>query len=70
MIGSVLLSAYEPKMHGVPSSSVFILVLLLFVLVAGCVMWYVLLVVYHSWKGLIGLMARPTLASVVSIPGK
>ena len=27
-------------------------------------------VVWYYWKGLISLMARPTLASVVSIPGK
>ena len=57
-------------MHGVPSSSVFNLVLLLFVLVASCMMWYVLIAVWHCWKDLIGLMARPTLASVVSTPGK
>ena len=66
----MLLTAYELIMHSVWLSSVFNSVLLLFVLVASCAMWYVLLVVWHCWKGLIGLMVGPTLASVVSIPGK
>ena len=42
----------ELKMHGVWLSSVFNLVLLLFVLAASYVRWYVLLVVWHCWKGL------------------
>ena len=66
----MLLTAYELKMHSVRLSTVFNLVPLLFMLAANCVMWYVLLVVWHCWKGLISLMARPTLASVVSILGK
>ena len=66
----MLLIAYGHKMNGVRLSSVFILILLLFVLVASCVRWYVPLVVWHAWKGLLGLMARPTLANVVSTPGK
>ena len=66
----LLLNAYELKMHSVRLSSVFNLVLLLFVLVASCAMWYVLLVVWHCWKVLISLMAIPTLASAVSTPGK
>ena len=45
-IVSVLLTAYELKMHGVWLISVFNLVLLLFVLVDSCEMWYVL-VVWH-----------------------
>ena len=58
------------RMHVVPWSNVFNLVLLLFVLAASCARWYVLLVVWHCWKGLSGLMAKPTSASVVSTPGK
>ena len=69
-IGSVLLIACELRMHVVPWSSVFNLVLLLFVLAASCVRWYVLLVVWRCWKGLSGLMAKPMSASVVTTPGK
>ena len=69
-IGSVLLTACKLKMHGVRWSSVFNLVLLLFVLAASYVRWYVLLVVRRCWKGLSGLMAKPMSASVVSTPGK
>ena len=69
-IGSVLLIACELRMHVVPWSNVFNLVLLLFMLAASCVRWYVLLVVWRCWKGLSGLMANPMSASVVSTPGK
>ena len=69
-IGSVLLIACELRMHIVRWSNVFNLVLLLFVLAASCVRWYVPLVVWRCWKSLIGLMARRTLASVVSTPEK
>ena len=69
-IGSVLLIACELRMHVVPWSSVFNLVLLLFVLAASCVRWYVLLVVWRCWKGLSGPIAKPTSASVVGTPGK
>ena len=68
-IESMLLTDCKLKMHGVWWSSVFNLVLLLFVLAASCVRWYVL-VVWRCWKGLSGLMAKPTSASVVSTPGK
>ena len=69
-IGSVLLTACKLRMHVVQWSSIFNLVLLLFVLAASCARRYVLLVVWHCWKGLSGLMAKPTSASVVSTPGK
>ena len=69
-IGSVLLIACKLRMHVVPWSNVFNLVLLLFVLAASCARWYVLLVVWRCWKGLSGLMVNPMSASVVSTPGK
>ena len=69
-IGSVLLIACKLRMHVVPWSNVFNLVLPLFVLAASCVRRYVLLVVWRCWKGLSGLMANPMSASVVSTPGK
>ena len=56
-IGSVLLIACELRRHVVLWSNVFNLVLLLFVLAASCARWYVVLVVWHCWKGLSGLMA-------------
>ena len=67
----MLSNAYMLKMHGALLMNVFHLVLLLFVLVASCAMWYVLLVVWHCWKGLLlGLMAKSMLTSIVSTPGK
>ena len=65
-IGSVLLTACELRMHAVQWNNVFNLVLLLFVLAASCVRWYVLLVVWRCWKGLSGLMVKPTSASVLA----
>ena len=46
-IARLLLIAYGHKMHGVWLISVFNLVLLLFLLAAGCVRWYVPLVVWY-----------------------
>ena len=69
-IGSMLLTACKLRMHVVWWSNVFNLVLLLFMLAASCARWYVLLVVWHCWKGLSSLMAKSTSASVVSTPGK
>ena len=67
----MLLNANTKKMHGALSRNVFYLVLLLFVLVARCAIGYVLLVVWHSWKGpILGLMAKSTLASIVNTLGK
>ena len=69
-IGSVLLTACKLRMHVVRWSSVFNLVLPLFMLAASCARRYVLFVVWRCWKGLSGLMAKPMSASVVSTPGK
>ena len=66
----MLLIACELRMHVVPWSNVFNLVLLLFMLAASCVRWYVLLVVWRCWKGLSSLMANPMSANVVSTPEK
>ena len=66
----MLLIACKLRMHVVPWSNVFNLVLLLFVLAASCVRWYVLLAVWRCWKGLSSLMAKPTFASDVGTPGK
>ena len=68
-IGSVLWIVCINRMHDAVSRTVCLLAPLLCVLDIFLVMWYVLVAVWLSWKGLISLLTTVMLASTVAMLG-
>ena len=67
--GSVLWIVCTSKMHDAVSRNVCLLAPLLCMLDVFLVMWYVLVVVCLSWKGLTSLLTTAMLASTVATLG-
>ena len=68
-IGSVLLIVCASKMYDAVSRNVCLLAPLLCMLDVFWVMWYVLVAVCLSWKGLTSLLTTAMLASTVATLG-
>ena len=66
---SMLWIVCTSKMHDAVSRNVCLLALLLYMLDIFLVMWYILVVVYLSWKGLTSLLTTAILASTVAMLG-